>query len=126
MKKLIIMGLLISTFFSGIAYAASLTWYCRNCGQTFYFDPRDTSYMNSWIANHQAVCGRGGDSTETRQIDWSRVSLPGYLFLGGLVGGTLGGLYGLAYAQPEMWAYAGLGAFLGGIFMGLIWVVNAT
>lgn len=122
LKKIIIIILLFTLIFPSLAYPSSLSWTCPNCRQTFQFDPRDQGYMDSWIANHQSVCGGGGEVTEYRPR--VRMSLPGYLFIGGIAGGMLGGIYGLAYAQPEMLSYAAAGAFLGAIFTGLLWVVS--
>jgi hypothetical protein len=122
MKRIIAVSLLVSVLFSGVAYSASVPWTCTSCGKTFYFAPGDDAHRSSWTANHYSYCSGGGG---TGYVYQGRGSFAGYLLLGGLTGGMLGGLYGLAYAQPEMWAYAGLGAFLGGVALGLLWTVSA-
>ena len=121
MKKFITVLILLSFVFANPVYA-SLSWTCPNCGQTYYFDSRDADHMERWTANHLSVCrGDGPTDYEPR----GRGTLPGYVFLGGIAGGMLGGIYGLAYSQPEMWSYAAAGAFLGGVAMGLLWIVSA-
>jgi len=80
--------------------------------------------MNNWIQNHRAAC-RGQESPGW-QSQSGKKSLPGYMFLGAAGGGVLGACYNLSASQPELIKNAGLGAFCGGIFMGLLWVVDAT
>ena len=111
----------------GTASAESVTWECPHCpanGNVYSFDPQDRDHMNWWKANHLSVVhGRG--SVGVRPT--GRPSLPGFVFLGGLGGGLLGAaLSGSITGDADIIRAAGAGAFAGGVFMGLLWVVNAT
>ena len=129
MNKIIAALILISFVFTGPAYA-SLSWTCDNCGQTYYFDNRDSEYMNNWIPIHLNACR--GDSSSSYSSDSSYSSgshrpssVEGAFLLGGLVGGTLGGIVGLAYSsQPDLLVYVAAGAFIGAIAVGLLWIVS--
>ena len=120
MNRLLTCMVLISIVVASPAFA-SLSWTCPNCGQTFYFDPRDEDYMNRWIPIHLDAC-RGGSSSSSYDSSYhGRPSFEGALLLGGLAGGILGGLYGLVYAEPDMWVYAIGGSVIGAAFTGLLW-----
>jgi hypothetical protein len=128
MKKIIIGLILISFALTNPAFA-SLSWTCPNCGETFYFDSRDSQHMNDWSEIHLAACRGGSSSSSSYDSSYSaprgRPTLAGAFLLGGLVGGTLGGIAGLAYSsQPDLLAYVAAGAFVGMVFTGLLWIVS--
>ncbi len=121
------LALLMMFALCGTAAAESLTWVCPDCpagGAVYSFDPQDVGHMNWWKTNHRAVVhGRG--SVGVRPT--GRPSLPGFVFLGGLGGGLLGAaLSGSITGDGDIVRAAGAGAFAGGVFMGLLWVVSAT
>ena len=124
MIKIISSCLIMILLFSGVAYSYSDTYFCTSCGQTFYFDPDHDAYRESWSANHYAQCsgtGSGGTSNDYAAVP---ETIEGYMFLGGLMGATLGGLYGYAYAPPDALYYAAAGAFAGAVALGLLWIVS--
>ena len=131
MKRIIVVLILISYVFTfTIPAYASLSWTCSNCGQTYYFDDRDSDYMNNWIPIHENACRGGSSSSYSSDSSYSSgshrpSSVQGAFLLGGLVGGTLGGIVGLAYSsQPDLLAYVAAGAFIGAIAVGLLWIVS--
>jgi hypothetical protein len=118
MNRIITCLILISVVMTSPAFA-SLSWTCPNCGQTYYFDDRDSDYMNNWIPIHLDACRGGSSSSSSTDKPYVRPSFEGALLLGGMAGGVLGGVFGLVYGEPWSWAIGG--AVIGAGITGVVW-----
>jgi hypothetical protein len=95
---------------------------------TFNFDSRDEAYRDSWGKYHYAVCTGQAQSGSQSGIQKPGIrQLPGYMFLGATGGAAIGWALSpkMDTSQPEIIRAAGMGAFYGAVFMGLLWVVKA-
>lgn len=51
-----VVGPVLVLLLVGVTFAASLSWRCPNCGQTFRFDRRHAEHMRAFKERHTAVC----------------------------------------------------------------------